>query len=251
MATKQSTSNVAHLDQKSQQRYRSMLERAQARLRGDVSALTEQTLAPSGGQAAGELSNAPLHLGDMGTEEFLQNINATLAENEEYLASEVEGALERLAHGTFGECENCHEPIAQARLDFLPYARYCVKCADELDATPALNVEEGAPQAPRDTIAPEGEMQEDDPHTRTPSGHRVPGQSNTTDVHAAGEAGGGTAVGGLAGSNVGDGAPVVATLRHATGSGHSDTTEEEVGQRRPKTVQPIAPGEEYVEEDQP
>src|SRR5690606_23190852 len=124
------------------------------RLRGDVSAVTEQTLSPTGGQAAGELSNAPLHMGDMGTEEFLQNINATLAENEEYLASEVEGALERLEHGSFGQCENCQKEIAKARLDFMPYVRYCLRCAEQMDEAPDLNVESGAPQGPRDTIAP-------------------------------------------------------------------------------------------------
>lgn len=230
-------------------RYRRMLEAVQARMRGDVSSITEEALSPVGGQASGELSNAPYHLGDSGTEEFLQHMNATLAVNQVYLASEVEKALERIEHGTFGLCENCEKPIPKPRLDIMPYARYCVNCAEQLGDTPELNVETGSPGAPPDTIAPEGEMQEDARFERTPSGHRIPGRRGAGDVHAAGEAGGGTAVGGLAGSNSGDGDPEVSTLRQATGSGNTDAAENRLGRRRPTTIEPLGPDESYVDDD--
>src|SRR5438067_234355 len=45
------------------------------------------------------------------------------------------------------------------------------------------------------------------------------------DVHAAGTPGGGTALGGLAGTNVGDGAPENADLEDALGSGVHDAEE--------------------------
>src|SRR5690606_10038531 len=221
MATRQHD----QLDERSISRYQQMLEAIQARMRGDVTALTDEALSPVGGQASGELSNAPYHLGDSGTEEFLQHMNATLAVNQVYLASEVEGALERIAHGRFGNCENCEQPIPKARLDIMPYARYCVACAEQIGDSPELNVEIGSPVGPRDTIAPEGEMHEDESFERTPSGHRIPRSQATGDSHAAGEAGGGTAIGGLAGSNSGDGEPEVSTLRHATGSGDTDAAD--------------------------
>jgi hypothetical protein len=44
----------------------------------------------------------------------------------------------------------------------------------------------------------------------------------TDDVHAVGTAGGGTAVGGLAGTNIGHGEPSVADLQDAAGSGNYD-----------------------------
>jgi hypothetical protein len=48
------------------------------------------------------------------------------------------------------------------------------------------------------------------------------------DVHAAGTPGGGTAVGGLAGTNVGDGSPENADLENALGAGiHDDSGEGE------------------------
>jgi RNA polymerase-binding transcription factor DksA len=39
---------------------------------------------------------------------------------------EVDGALERLAAGTYGYCEVCGKPIGAARLEAMPAARLCI-----------------------------------------------------------------------------------------------------------------------------
>lgn len=41
---------------------------------------------------------------------------------------EIEDALERLKDNTYGECEDCSEPIAENRLRALPFTRVCVEC---------------------------------------------------------------------------------------------------------------------------
>jgi DnaK suppressor protein len=46
----------------------------------------------------------------------------------------VEEALDRLEAGDFGICLACDEPIAEKRLEALPWARYCVKCEEEMGA---------------------------------------------------------------------------------------------------------------------
>jgi DnaK suppressor protein len=38
------------------------------------------------------------------------------------------GALQRMAEGTYGRCENCHQPIPLGRLRVMPDARYCTRC---------------------------------------------------------------------------------------------------------------------------
>lgn len=43
--------------------------------------------------------------------------------------AEVEAALQRLEGGTYGLCERCGQPIAEARLEARPAARTCVSCA--------------------------------------------------------------------------------------------------------------------------
>jgi DnaK suppressor protein len=43
---------------------------------------------------------------------------------------EIDGALRKMLHATYGLCENCHEPIPRARLRALPFARLCVRCKE-------------------------------------------------------------------------------------------------------------------------
>jgi len=41
---------------------------------------------------------------------------------------EIDAALGRIADGTYGACERCHQPIPKPRLKALPFARLCVAC---------------------------------------------------------------------------------------------------------------------------
>ncbi|WP_113717568.1 TraR/DksA family transcriptional regulator [Arthrobacter dokdonensis] len=43
--------------------------------------------------------------------------------------AELREAQERLAHGTFGICERCGQPVPAERLEIRPEARHCVTCA--------------------------------------------------------------------------------------------------------------------------
>jgi RNA polymerase-binding transcription factor DksA len=215
------------------QKFRDRLETFSSRVRSDASALVEQALSPSGGNSGGELSNAPFHLGDMGTDEFLYDMNATLLANEQYIVSESRDALRRMDVGTYGVCESCGRRIAKARLEAIPYTRFCVKCAETADATPQVSLNEGRPQSPRDTLAPEGEMQEDRVHRVDPL--ESPRPRTRGDSHAVGTAGGGTAVGGLAGGNEGDGDPNVAELDDAMGSGSFDVEDGRGDGRTPRS----------------
>ncbi|MFP3899829.1 MAG: TraR/DksA family transcriptional regulator [Acidimicrobiia bacterium] len=42
---------------------------------------------------------------------------------------EVEHALAKMDEGTYGTCERCGEPIAEARLEAMPATRYCIRHA--------------------------------------------------------------------------------------------------------------------------
>jgi RNA polymerase-binding protein DksA len=94
----------------------------------DVSHLADEALrrAGSGGD---NLSHMPIHMADLGTDNFEQEFTLSLMENEEQLLGEISAALDRIQQGTFGLCEECHTEIPKARLQALPYARYCVACA--------------------------------------------------------------------------------------------------------------------------
>jgi RNA polymerase-binding transcription factor len=46
----------------------------------------------------------------------------------------VNEALDRIASGDYGTCLACEEPIAPKRLQAVSWARYCLKCQNELAA---------------------------------------------------------------------------------------------------------------------
>jgi DnaK suppressor protein len=50
------------------------------------------------------------------------------------LLREISDALQRLAHGHYGVCLECEEPISVKRLEAVPWARYCVKCQEQIAA---------------------------------------------------------------------------------------------------------------------
>lgn len=216
-----------------EQRFRKLLTDLQSRLEPEIAGIVESVRNPSGGQTAGELSNAPLHLGDRGTDEFMQDMAATVLANEEHLAAEVRDALKRLDEGRYGLCERCKIEIVEARLTAIPYARHCVNCAAAIEADPVANFNHGRPQSPADVLSPTGEMGErrrdrSRQDARDEQSHH--GEHDGTDVtdadrHAAGTAGGGTSVGGLAGTTIGHGDPDVATIEDITGSGDHETRE--------------------------
>jgi DnaK suppressor protein len=209
--------------------YRRRLRQLAERIQSDASAVTEEARKPSGGQGSGDLSNAPMHLGDMGTDEFLQDINATLMENEDYLVNEAREALRRIDAGTFGRCEECGQQIPAERLDALPYARFCTRCANAVGLSGSSRrsvqpvVYQSTSPADPNAVLPET-VKDIEGHEDPPLGvpRRMSEDEHTGEIHAAGTPGGGTSIGGLAGSNSGYGDPEIEELEEAMGSGLFD-----------------------------
>ena len=57
-------------------------------------------------------------------------LGAVVQQLEENLV-EIQAALERLDHGTYGTCEICGSAITAGRLEARPTARTCVRCASD------------------------------------------------------------------------------------------------------------------------
>lgn len=45
----------------------------------------------------------------------------------------IEAALERIASGSFGQCDSCGEVIAAERLRAYPTSRTCIDCAEDAE----------------------------------------------------------------------------------------------------------------------
>ncbi|MBN2024628.1 MAG: TraR/DksA C4-type zinc finger protein [Pirellulales bacterium] len=109
--------------------YRERLIALRARLRGDVDNLANATLKKSRSEANGDLSSMPIHMADIGSDNFEQEFSLSLMESEEGIIGRIEQAMERIEEGTYGQCEECGVRIPKARLNAIPYTTLCVKCA--------------------------------------------------------------------------------------------------------------------------
>ena len=115
--------------------FRTLLLGLQARLRGDVSQLTNEALGSDREDAHTE-SKSPTHMAELGSEAYEQDFALSLVANEQVTLDEIAEALQKIDQGRFGLCEKCLEegkPAAQAaipktRLKAIPYARNCVEC---------------------------------------------------------------------------------------------------------------------------
>jgi len=112
--------------------YRQPLLALRSRLNRDRSQLEDEALRGIGGEAAGGLSDIPLHLADLGSQGFEEEMTLGLLESEEQLSDEINAALDRLDQGVYGRCATCGQGISNKRLQALPYARHCMACARKL-----------------------------------------------------------------------------------------------------------------------
>jgi len=113
--------------------YKELLLAMRARLRGDVHAMADAALNKTRAEASGDLSLMPIHMADVGTDNYEQEFTLSLMQNEEGVLDLVESALERIEDGDFGSCVDCGGKIPKTRLSALPYTPYCVKCAGKVE----------------------------------------------------------------------------------------------------------------------
>jgi RNA polymerase-binding transcription factor DksA len=119
-----------------QDRYRQLLLDLGKRLRQDLGELVEEALRKTGGEAAGSLSNAPIHLADLGSDTYEQEVSVSLLQNQDQTLQEIAAALNRIERGTYGRCEECGTEVSRERLQAIPYTRWCVACARRSEGEP-------------------------------------------------------------------------------------------------------------------
>jgi DnaK suppressor protein len=54
-------------------------------------------------------------------------------DRESNLLRNVNGALARVADGSYGICMHCDEEIKPKRIDAVPWTKYCIKCQEAAD----------------------------------------------------------------------------------------------------------------------
>jgi DnaK suppressor protein len=67
---------------------------------------------------------------DMAANAYTKELLISMSANDRKLLLLIDEALVRVEGGEYGECVNCGEPVAEKRLDAVPWTRYCLKCQD-------------------------------------------------------------------------------------------------------------------------
>ena len=111
--------------------FKAALESMRARLRGDVSTMADAALRKTRSEASGDLSSMPIHMADIGSDAYEQEFTLILMASEEGTLEQIEEALARIRMRTFGICEECEGVISKKRLEAIPFAALCIRCAEK------------------------------------------------------------------------------------------------------------------------
>jgi DnaK suppressor protein len=98
------------------------------RLVGKVDSMQGEALKRSRQDASGDLSNVPIHMADVGTDNYERDLMIELIESGEDGLRNIDTALEKIEEGTFGVCELCAKKINKERLKAIPFAKCCIDC---------------------------------------------------------------------------------------------------------------------------
>ncbi len=74
-------------------------------------------------------ASIPTDMEELANDDANQEIMFTLLGSGEGVLDQIEAAIRRVEGGGYGCCERCGQPISETRLDALPYAAECVRCA--------------------------------------------------------------------------------------------------------------------------
>jgi len=114
--------------------YKERLLALRTRLRGDVIQMADATLKKNRMESNGDLSSMPIHMADLGSDNWEQEFTLGLIDNERKLLREMDEALARIADGTYGICLATHSSISKERLLAKPWAKYCIEYARAQEA---------------------------------------------------------------------------------------------------------------------
>ncbi|MBF8275203.1 MAG: dksA [Candidatus Brocadiaceae bacterium] len=111
--------------------FKKLLLTLRGKLVGKVDSMQGEALKKSRQDASGDLSNVPIHMADVGTDNYERDLMIELIENGEEGLRNIDTALEKMDDGSYGVCEICSKKINKERLKAVPYAKLCIDCQRE------------------------------------------------------------------------------------------------------------------------
>ena len=122
----------AKMSKKELDHYRAILLKKRAELLGDIDNMEDGALR----QSSGSLSNMPQHMADQGSDTFEQSMSLSLVDVDRNLIREIDDALKRIMDGSYGVCLHTGRRIPADRLEQVPWTKYTIEAARELERKP-------------------------------------------------------------------------------------------------------------------
>ncbi len=109
--------------------FRKLLLEKRREILGDVGSMESEAF-----KSGSNLSNMPIHMADVGTDNFEQEFTLGLIESERQILREIQDALGRVEDGTYGVCVATGKPIGRVRLEAVPWAKYTIEYSRALES---------------------------------------------------------------------------------------------------------------------
>jgi RNA polymerase-binding protein DksA len=113
--------------------FRELLLEKRREILTNVTEFQDEALKRSRLDATGDLSCMPIHMADIGTDNYEQEFALGLMDSERKLLREIDEALGRIENKTYGICQGTGKPIGKARLEAMPWSKHCVEYARMLE----------------------------------------------------------------------------------------------------------------------
>ena len=116
------------LSKKDKEEFLKLLLEKRAEIVGNVKGMETERNA-----SLGDIAHMPLHMADVGSDNFEQEFTLGLMESEREMLREIDEAILRMREGYYGVCLESGRPIQRIRLEFAPWAKYCIDVARAKD----------------------------------------------------------------------------------------------------------------------
>lgn len=120
------------MDAKKLPLFQTKLEQIRASLVGDVARSLKTNKE--------EFSDVVADVNDDAARTYNRQLMLNLGEQDWEKLKLVEEAIENIKLGSYGVCQKCEKSIPEARLNIVPFAKYCVECLSVLEKEKTLEL---------------------------------------------------------------------------------------------------------------
>lgn len=109
------------------EKFRKQLEQRQYELKRSLENAEEE------GRSATADNDYAKDVVDQAADSYTKEFMFAQSSSDRLALSMVEGALDRLRDGSFGQCVHCGKEINLKRLEAVPWTRYCIECQEKIE----------------------------------------------------------------------------------------------------------------------